>query len=112
VDAQTLDGEIRIETEGPARARTGSGDVSAWVGAEADAATVIETGSGKVWLSLPEAASDVQVETGGQVTSAVSLKEEPGPAGRRRLAAKGGQGVPPVIVRSETGTVEIVQRRR
>ena len=117
VTAQTLDGEIRAESEGAVRARSGSGEITASVGGSADATSVIETGSGNVWLTLVEGAHGLlQVETGGNVTSAVALKDESGtaadPHGRRRMTAPGTRGGPPVIVRSESGTVEIVQRRK
>ena len=66
-------------------------------------------------MSLQEGANHLLlVDSGGPVTSAIALKEEIGPAssphGRRRMTAQ-GVGVP-VIVRSESGAVEIVQRRK
>jgi len=113
VDAQTLDGEIRAETDGPVRARSESGAVTVSIGAAANAATVIETDSGSVWLSLLDGADHlVHVETGGQVTSALALKDEPEPGGRHRMVGQVGKGGVPVIVRSESGAVEVVQRRR
>jgi hypothetical protein len=117
VDARTLDGEIRAESEAAVRALSGSGDITVSVGVAADAASLIETGSGNVWLSLQEGANHVlQVETSGRVTSAVALEEETAaaarPGGRRRMTTPGGHHGVPVIVRSESGAVEIVQRRK
>ena len=116
VDVSTMDGEIRAETEGPVRARTRSGDVSVWIGGAADAPSLIETASGNVWLSLQEGASQLQVETSGKVTSAVPLKDESGPAagpgGRHRMVAQDGHAGVPVVVRSESGAVEVSQRRK
>ena len=110
VDAQTESGEILLDTEGPVRVRTGAGDVSVSLGG-AEGASVIETGSGKVWLSLLQGTNrPLLVETGGPVTSKRTLKDEPAAAGRHRMSAAGGPTFP-VIVRSESGAVEIVERR-
>lgn len=111
VDVETLDGDIRLDTGGAVRARSVSGSITAVVGGAATAATVIETATGAVWLSLAEG-SDYRllVEPGGKVTSQIQLKEEES-APRRRLTALAGTARVPVIVRTETGDVEIVQRR-
>ena len=82
-----------------------------------DGASLVETATGNVWLSLQEGASQqLQVETSGKVTSAVPLKDEGGPAtepgGRRRMVAQDGHGGVPVVVRSESGAVEVSQRRK
>ncbi len=116
VDVQTMDGEIRAESEGPVRARSRSGDVTVWIGGGADGPSLVETASGNVWLSLQEGApQQLQVETSGKVTSAVPLKDESGPAtspsGRRRMVQDGPAGVP-VVVRSDSGAVEVSQRRK
>jgi hypothetical protein len=112
VDAQTDTGEIRLETEGPVRARSVSGDVSVSLAGTADAASVIETASGNIWLSLLEGGHRyLAVETSGKVTSKLDLQDAPGTNGRHQLTG-GAPGGVPVIVRSETGGVEIVQRRQ
>jgi hypothetical protein len=109
--AETLDGDIRLDVGGAVRARSRGGNVTAAVGAAATAASVIETGTGTVWLSLADG-SDYRllVEPGGKVTSQIALKEEEA-VPRRRLTAVGGAARIPVFVRSEKGDVEIVQRR-
>ena len=111
VDAETQDGDIRLDAAGPIRARSGEGNVTVVLGAASARTTLLETTSGALWLSLA-AGSDyrLQVESGGVVTSQVALKEEEA-APHRRLGAVGGAGRVPVIVRSETGAVEIVERR-
>jgi hypothetical protein len=111
VDAETLDGEIRVEAAGAVRARSVDGSITVVLGGSAAAASLMETATGTVWLSLAEG-SDYRllVEPGGKVTSQVPLKEEE-PAPRRRLTALGGAGTTPVFVRTGKGDVEIVQRR-
>lgn len=98
VDAETLDGEIRLDAAGPLRARSGSGSITAVLGSGGAAATVIETASGAIWLSLAKGSDyRLQLESGGKVTSPMQLKDVPGSV--------------PVIVRSETGAVEIIERQ-
>lgn len=111
VDAETMDGEIRVDAAGPVRARSMGGSITVVLGAAAAAASIIETRTGTAWLSLAEG-SDYRlvVEPGGKVTSEIPLKEEGG-APRRRYTALGGAALTPVVVRSDWGDVEIVQRK-
>lgn len=111
VTAETLDGEIRVDAAGAVRATSTGGSITVVLGGAATAASLIETGTGTAWVSLIEG-SDYRllVDTGGKVTSQIPLKEEQaGP--RRRLTAVGGPAVTPVVVRTETGDVEVVTRR-
>jgi hypothetical protein len=110
VEAETLDGEIRVDSEGAVRARSVAGSITAVLGISGGA-SLIETQTGTAWVSLVEG-SDYRlvVEPGGKLSSQIPLKEE-APAPRRRLTAQGGAALTPVVVRSEKGDVEIVQRR-
>jgi len=111
VDAETLDGEIRVDAAGPVRARSVDGNISVVLGGGAAAASLIETRTGTVWLSLAEGSDyRLMVEPGGKVTSQIPLKEEER-APRHRFIAVGGAALTPVVVRSDWGDVEIVQRR-
>jgi hypothetical protein len=111
VDAETLDGEIRVDSGSAVRARSVDGSITVVLGGGSGGASLIETRTGTAWVSLPEG-SDYRlvVEPGGKVTSQIPLKED-APAPRRRLTAQGGAALTPVVVRSEKGDVEIVQRR-
>jgi hypothetical protein len=110
VEAETLDGEIRVDATGSVRARSLGGSITAVLD-RATAASLIETRTGTAWLSLPEG-SDYRliVEPGGNVTSQIPLREDT-TAPRRRLTAVGGAALTPVVVRSDWGDVEIVQRK-
>lgn len=112
VAAETLDGEIRLDAAGPLRAHSVSGNLSVSLGARPSGATLLETGSGAVWLDLVEGSDyALQVETSGAVTSQIKLKEKQRQGTWRRLTARGGRGQFPVIVKSGSGAVEIVRRR-
>lgn len=110
VEAETLDGAIRVDAAGAVRARSVGGSITVVLD-KATAASLIETRTGTAWLSLAEG-SDYRliVEPGGNVTSQIPLKEDT-TAPRRRLTALGGAALTPVVVRSDWGDVEIVQRR-
>jgi len=110
VQAETLDGEIRVDTLGAVRARSSGGSITVVLD-KATAASLIETRTGTAWLSLP-GGSDywLIVEPGGNVTSQIPLKEDT-TAPRRRLTAQSGAASTPVVVRSDWGDVEIVERR-
>ena len=111
VDAETLDGEIRVDATGAVRARSVGGSITVVLGGAAAAASLIETRTGTAWLSLAEGSDyRLMVEPGGAVTSQIPLKEEKG-GPRRRYTALGGAALTPVVVRSDWGDVEIVQRK-
>ena len=111
VDAETLDGAIRVDAAGPVRARSVGGSITVVLGGAAAAPSLIETRTGTAWLSLVEGSDyRLMVEPGGNVTSQIPLKEERA-APRRRLTALGGAALTPVVVRSDWGDVEIVQRK-
>ena len=99
-----------MDATGSVRARSLGGSITVVLD-RATSASLIETRTGTAWLSLPEG-SDYRliVEPGGNVTSQIPLREDT-TAPRRRLTAVGGAALTPVVVRSDWGDVEIVQRK-
>lgn len=112
VDAWTRSGDVRVETTGWVRARSATGNLLINLIALAADPSVLETGEGNIWLSVP-AGSDygLSVRAGGKVKSEIELRAHE-QAGRPPLfTAEGGRKTTPVVARSDSGDVEILARR-
>lgn len=111
IEATSGDGELRLETTQWVRAASSSGAVTVTAGRSAERPSLVETDSGAIWMSLVDAPDlRLEVETAGSVTSQIALAPRRSPDGRKRSFVDRDPTAQPVLVRSASGSVEIVRR--
>jgi hypothetical protein len=111
VEASTLDGPIFVRTTGAVQARTGSGEVTAWLDAGALAAAgpplVLRSDSGPLAVTLPARGDlHLRVETAGEIASKLALRRARR-AGRTEAALTPARPARLVLVSSHTGRVAV-----
>lgn len=107
VEAATLDGPVFLRTTGAVQARTGGGEITAWLDAapfdKSGPPLLLQSRSGPIVVTLPAGAQpDLRVETGGEIATALDVRRSrrngraratlPAPASARLLLVSSGAG--------------------
>jgi hypothetical protein len=113
VEATSMHGDIRVQTAGAIIARSATGAIFARPGLQGRGATLIDSGSGAVRLTLPSQADfRVEVDSGGALTSeftATDLEPSAAAPSRRRAVVQAGRGLHALAVVTDSGPVTIVR---
>jgi hypothetical protein len=107
-EAYTVNGGVRLETDGLARAQTVNGSIRARMGSPREATPVsFKTVNGSVHLEVPSNINArLKAQTvNGSVQSSLSLNDAT--IGRRRLVGTLGTGGPDLVIETVNGSVQL-----
>lgn len=111
VEASSQSGELLVSSRDRLTLHAGSGQIRAVaIGARWDGRSVISTDSGRIVLMVPTF-GDIALDatTGGRLINDFGLSVASDASGSSHAAARYGQGVSPLAVRSRTGEIVLEQ---
>lgn len=111
VEASSQSGELLISSRDRLQLHSGSGQIRAVaIGARWDGRSDISSDSGRIVLMVPTF-GDIALDatTGGRLVNDFGLSVASEPSGASHAAARYGQGIAPLTVRSRTGEIVLEQ---